>query len=130
VELTQQELLCKAKELQQARIARGIKFIREYARGAAAHDFVLQGFLSLDQVKVILKGGSLEKASKEEADTIDTNMNGSNPCNSDNTASKATTKLPQLVLVNQSTPNNECYHWQNTPTLLLFLLILPPMHSL
>jgi hypothetical protein len=50
----------KARELQQARLARGLKYIRPHVRGSVAHDFVLQGFLSLAQVKVLLAGGSLE----------------------------------------------------------------------
>ncbi|KAL9537812.1 hypothetical protein MBANPS3_011444 [Mucor bainieri] len=48
-----------AKLLQQIRIARGIQHARHYLRSAIAHDFEQQGFLSADQVDVILRGVSL-----------------------------------------------------------------------
>jgi hypothetical protein len=56
----------KARELQQARLARGLKYIRSHVRGSIAHDFVLQGFLTLEQVKVLLAGGSLEDVPNED----------------------------------------------------------------
>ncbi|CEP12676.1 hypothetical protein [Parasitella parasitica] len=49
----------KAKALQQIRLARRvIQHLYPYLRGAVAYDFVQQGFLALEQVKMILQGGS------------------------------------------------------------------------
>lgn len=58
-EFTLEERAAKAKALQQSRLARGIQHLRPYLRGAVGHSFVQQGFLTVDQVKVILAGGSL-----------------------------------------------------------------------